>query len=645
MEKKPYLTDGIIGNSKMLGTLNMDGDLIRLWWPQITYPQHIKKSFGGVYLKGELEHTLWMNDLDFERDQNYIKDTNIINTIAHSSNYKLKIELTDFAVANKDTLVRHYKIYNLDSTKREVRFLYHTAFQTHDSNLYSSAYFDYDKDALVHYKHKYAFAIGSTTSIYQFTIDNSFIDAQDGNLEGVDSLVTDNGCISFELGIIEPNSFKEVTIFLSCGEGHNAALKELNEIKLLGFKEVYKTTFDYWKNYLSLGKQINIKNSEIKEIYDRSLLVFKLLTDKANGSIAAAPEIDEAFDKCGGYGYCWGRDAAYIVTAFDKAGYFDISKSFYNWAKNIQEPNGGFEQRYHIDGYLAPAWGGQIDEAGAILYGISAHYEMTEDKEFLNNMWETINRGAEYLIASIDLKTGLPKPSMDLWEERKGEHLYSAASVYGGLNGASKIAQAMGKIDLSTKYFTAAEDIKKAIIKQGWKEENNCFLRGIKREISHAAAVKLKGKLKINSEAAQKGYTKYYLLEDDIVDTSLLGLSEPFNVIEANDKKMLSTAEAIERKLWMPRVGGIKRYEDDIYIGGNPWILTTLWLALYKIRIGEFDRALELLEWASNHSTHLGLLPEQIDKVTGQPAWVIPLTWSHAMFVLTVLELVEKGKL
>lgn len=645
MEKKPYLTDGIIGNSKMLATLNMDGDLIRLWWPQITYPQHIKNSFGGLFIDGETAKTLWMNDDEFERTQCYVENTNILSTIALSQRYKIKIELNDFAAAGTDTLVRNFRIHNTDNIEKEMKFLYYTAFQTHDSSLYASAYFDYENDALVHYKHKYAFAIGSQSEINGFTIDKSLEDAQDGKLEGVDCLVSDNGCILFNLGILKPGECKDVSIYISCGDGHNAALDELNKIKKSGYDKLFKDTLVYWKDYLSSGRKINLSDKKIEEIYNRSLLVFKLLTDEANGAIAAGPEIDETFDKCGGYGYSWGRDAAYIVNAFDKAGYADISTNFYKWAKRIQERNGGFQQRYHMDGYLAPAWGAQIDETGAILWGIYKHYEYTNDIDFLSDMWNTIKSSAEYLIGFIDRETGLPKPSMDLWEERSGEHLYSASSVSGGLYSASKAAKILGFHDLSEKYSKEAQCIRNAILRLGWKPEKNCFLRGIKREIGRSVALEHEKSDKIITEVSRKGYTKYYLFEDNIVDVSLLGISEPFDIIAAEDEKMKATAAVIENKLWVPEVGGLKRYEDDIYIGGNPWILTTLWLALYKTRIGDFNRALELLKWASDHSTPLGLLPEQIDRITGEPAWVIPLTWSHAMYVLTVLELIEKDKL
>jgi len=54
-------------------------------------------------------------------------------------------------------------------------------------------------------------------------------------------------------------------------------------------------------------------------------------------------------------------------------------------------------------------------------------------------------------------------------------------------------------------------------------------------------------------------------------------------------KAFEATILAIERECQNKIVGGYKRYSDDKYIGGNPWILTTLWLAIYykKNRTGK----------------------------------------------------------
>ncbi|MDX6493543.1 MAG: hypothetical protein QOH02_1478, partial [Gaiellaceae bacterium] len=131
---------------------------------------------------------------------------------------------------------------------------------------------------------------------------------------------------------------------------------------------------------------------------------------------------------------------------------------------------------------------------------------------------------------------------------------------------------------------------------------------------------------------------------DATVDVSLLGLSWPFGAVAAESPRMRATVEAIERELVEP-CGGVLRYADDDYRGGNAWILTTLWLGLHKRRTGDEEGLRHATEFALSRQTALGLLAEQVT-AEGEPAWVLPLTWSHAMLLLAArpeLELVRNG--
>jgi glucoamylase len=76
-----------------------------------------------------------------------------------------------------------------------------------------------------------------------------------------------------------------------------------------------------------------------------------------------------------------------------------------------------------------------------------------------------------------------------------------------------------------------------------------------------------------------------------------------------------------------------------LYYGGNPWILSVLWLTLYYEKLEDVNKTDQLLKWAIDCATDLDFLAEQIDKDTGVPISAVPLAWSHAFFILAVLGL------
>jgi GH15 family glucan-1,4-alpha-glucosidase len=116
-------------------------------------------------------------------------------------------------------------------------------------------------------------------------------------------------------------------------------------------------------------------------------------------------------------------------------------------------------------------------------------------------------------------------------------------------------------------------------------------------------------------------------------DISLLGTAVPFKVAMFNDKFFESTVHKIEEDLKLPN-GGYLRYINDKYMGGNAWIISSLWLALYYIEVNQIDRARELYDWVTAHQDSKGFLAEQIDRDSGKPAWIVGLSWSHALYII-----------
>ncbi|MDQ2084886.1 glycoside hydrolase family 15 protein [Herbivorax sp. ANBcel31] len=636
---KTYFNDAIVGNSRMLGCLTKRGELTRLFWPNIDYPQHIDKMVAGIFLKGHKNSTSWFGEDNWNCTQTYIEDTNILKKIYSCKEKSLKIEQKDFVLKDKDILIRNYTIENIGQHEVDLGFVQYSSCISTISEL-GSTLFDFDTDALIHYRHGYYISISSDYEVFQFQLGNNAFDcAKHTELNGYENIgMMKDGALSWELGKIIPGENKIFNLYICASNTLKEAKKLVKECKRIDFEMEFDKTKRYWFEFLKSSKQIITGNSTIDRLYKRSLLVFKLMADEKTGGLLASAEVDEEFTKCGRYGYCWGRDAAFITDALDVSGLIEDVDKFYNWAVMTQEDDGSWHQRYYMDGNLAPSWGIQIDEVGALIFGMVKHYENTKDKNFIAKMWNSITCGVEFLIGFIDIETGLPKPSYDLWEERVGEHAYSSAAVYGGIKAgvsAAKILNAPFKI--IEKWDLAAKNLKIAIEQNLWKPQANRFLRSVKTKLNpwgsehsnHTTVVT------VNS----KGYKRDVTLEDYTIDVSLLGLIVPFKVFDAKDQRVVNTVRAIEKALTSHPVGGIKRYENDGYIGGNPWVLTTLWLALYYIEIEEYERAKEYFNWAVKARTQLDLLPEQVSKDNGEPCWVIPLTWSHAMFVLVLEKL------
>lgn len=643
--QKSYYNNAVTGNSSMLAAFSDRAELLRLFWPNIDYIQQFDKLLCGIYIKNTSGSTVWLNDHRCEHRQEYLQDTNIIKSTITNYFDGYRAVIYDFVCSEADVLVRRCEIENISGEAKELGFMSFSAASAADPDV-AGVLFDFQNEALVHYKANNYLSVFSDNPACGFQLGNNANDAAVSTyLFGKDDIgMMKDAAVSWELGAFAKNEVKSFNLYICAASNLKACKSLIRECKTLGASRLFAGTQKYWKDYLNNTKQLKTGNSLLDNLYKRSLLVFRLMYDKKSGGLMAAPEVDEYFTKCGRYAYCWGRDAAFITEALDRAGLHECVDKFYQWAVKVQEEDGSWQQRYHMDGNLGPCWGLQVDETGTLLWGMLKHYRHTGKLQFLHSVWDSVKAGAVFLKGFMDSDTGLPRPSFDLWEERLGEHAYSSAAVYSGLKAASQIAEFLGKNDAETiGWAQQAERIKKSITDYFWKEDFNRFIRSIRVKLNGwgEEASSSKVLLQVNS----KGCIRDFTLEDWIVDVSLIGLSIPFEVFDVHDPKMKSMVALIEETLTSHGIGGIKRYENDSYIGGNPWILTTLWVALYHVRTGNYTRGKEYLFWAVNGRTELGLLPEQVNKDTGKPEWVIPLTWSHAMYVQVLSELVDAGVL
>lgn len=627
---RSYFNDGITGNGKLLISFTASGEANRIFWPEQDYAQQINNIFIGI--KFDDSDTRFLHENLWYIEQKYEKRTNILVTMYENSDFGLRIYQKDFVVNDKDIWIRNYTIENIcDRTLRLKTFL-HTDFITADNDI-RSGMMDFENNAAVIYNKNNIVTIGADANITGFQFGDSFDAIRKDTLYGKDEIsMTSNMGLRWDFGELVPGDKVEFNLFFAFSFDMQTGRELFSDAKKNGGRKFIEDERAYWKEEFKKYDKLATGNEKIDEVYYQSILTFKLLTNKETGAILAGVEADEKFSRCGRYGYCWPRDGIFITKAFDMCGMTEEAERFYLvWAKRAQLPNGAWQQRYYLDGKLAPSWGIQVDEVASIIYGVWEHYEFTKKIEFIEEMWSAIKPAALYLMNNLDEETGLAKPSYDLWEERFGEHTYTTASVVAALRCAASMAEEMNvDLPLAKLWRETAENIIKAIEKNLWSDNERRFLRGRRTRLNwwNCDTVEV--------DTNKMGYKLQVADVDNTVDISLLGLALPFNIFDAKDDRIKKTVRAIEDRLDGFPAGGFGRYEYDSYIGGNPWIIATLWLGIYYASIGDIEKCKEKIIWAAKNATNLGFLPEQVDKFTGKPAWIMQLSWSSAMFIIAL---------
>ncbi len=629
MEK--YYNDAIIGNQNILASFTKQGEILRLLYPTRDYKQII--DFFHVGLKINDSRLVYLHeDINNIYMQQYEEDTNILNTEVLNTYFNLKVVQTDYASIKENVLVRKYKFTNENTINLDLNFLVHSSLTSSPENRVSGMC---RNDALIQYNHEYMLCTFSKEKLLSSQINNSKANIEDGKIWDKDYVgMSANSSISYDLGTLKPNETREFELYIFIEDskiGLDNLEKTIDRIRKIDFRTEYEAVKKYWKKYVKdhNGLELDLaetpKNRKIKQIYTRTILLYSLLVNHETGGISAAVEVDENLKQCGGYQYCWPRDAVFTTTAMDILKMKkEVEKFYKSFCKNTQSRNGMWEQRFFTDGRLAPCWGYQIDETASVIIGVYNHYKVIEDKKFLKDNLKMCEKAINFLkkyVEDIFQETNKCGISYDLWEEYEGVNLYAVSSIFASFNAMIKIY----------------EELKEEFTKNRVKQEN---VNKEKETLRNLSVTLREYILKNFYDESKKSLVRN--LEDKTLDISILGTVIPFELFSPKDKKILNTVERINMTL-RTYTGGYKRFETDTYREGKPWIIATLWIAEYYLEIGEKQKAKECFDFVIKTSTEHGFLAEQVNNSTMQPDWVIGLGWSHAMFIETLKKMIEKG--
>lgn len=635
-----------VGNGSLLVNFDDKYQIRDVYFPHVGQENHTE-GFPfrfGVWADGSFS---WVFSDGWDRKLCYLPETLVTNVELKNAELGIEIVSNDTVASHENIFLRKVRVTNTAENAQDIRVFFHHDFRIYENRVGDNAYYDPDTGSLIHYKKHRYFLIGTEPGFSAFTtgrkafrdMEGTWRDAEDGNLNGV--AITE-GSVDSTIGVyksIEPQASFEFYYWIAAGTSYDEVTR-LNAHVLDRLPQKY---FDYTENYWRAWVNKNDTDfrdlsPEIVEMYKRSLLIVHSQIDR-DGAILAANDSDVTERATDHYSYLWTRDGAFVAHALDLAGYPHITRKFFDFCSRIIHPGGYFLQKYNADGTVASGWHAawdtwsntklvpiQEDETALVIWALWQHYDKFRDIEFAHRLYKKmVVSSADFMVDFRDPVLKLPNPSWNLWEDRRGVHTFTCATVVGGLRAAAKFAGLFAEHERAAKYNTAADEIVRAMTMHLYSRELGRFVRSI--EISENAPV--------NS--------------DTTVDASLFSTFY-FECYPPDDDKVAGTMAAIGEKL--AANGGIARFENDGYMRasndftGNIWFICTLWLADYHIATAksadDLMPALETLRWVASSALPSGILAEQLNPQTGEHASVSPLTWSHSTFVATVITYLQR---
>lgn len=375
-----------------------------------------------------------------------------------------------------------------------------------------------------------------------------------------------------------------------------------------------KETIRYWDTW--------VKHCSIPTLYQvetiRSALTLKLHCYEDTGAILAGlttslPE-EIGNTRNWDYRFCWLRDAYFVLSAFQNLGHFEEMEGFIKFLLNIAEKHEHSKERLHpvyrldqtlpIPEIVHPNWEG-YQNSGPVRHNNQAAEHVQNDVYgemvlalaplFFDERFRHLRtKEHEQLLAHLAQLCirNISKADAGLWEIRDGwqEHSFSNLMCWAGIDRVKKI-QDLGYL----KNVTQVSEAQSAA------------------ELAISRAVK---------ESSLRNGPK-----DETLDASLLQIATlrfpDMSLSRGTIKKILSELEVAP--------GFLYRYlrNDDFGKPHSAFLICSFWLVQALAKIGEIDKAKEVMNHAMKASNSIGLFSEHFIPKEKRQLGNFPQAYSH----------------
>lgn len=407
---------------------------------------------------------------------------------------------------------------------------------------------------------------------------------------------------------------QKITFALSFSErAPNLIVDPLRAVELL------EETDRWWQRWI---RRFDLnQHPHHREAITRSLITIRLLTHSPSGAPVAAPTTSLPTEIGGvrnwDYRFSWPRDASIGIETFLSLGSVDEARAFTTWLAHASrttrprmevlytlygQPPKGEQEIAGVQGYRqsrpvrvgnGAAAQHQLDVYGWVL---SAAREMMRAGEPLDGpAWRAMASIAD------GASTLWRRPDNGIWEvrDRPRHYVHSKLMAWAGLESALEIASMRdGAGRRVGKWRRARDELRQAIMQNG-------------------------------VDSSGRRLTRAYGDED--LDAANLVLSST-GFLPSDHPIVRGTVEGVAEEL---SAGGpfLFRYrpgEDQLEGKDSAFLPCSFWLVKALCALGEWDRAIGMMDQLCALGGRLGLYPEQVDPTNGDFLGNYPLALTHA---------------
>ena len=358
-----------------------------------------------------------------------------------------------------------------------------------------------------------------------------------------------------------------------------------------------------------------------RELVHHSGRVLQALMFRPTGALVAAPTTSLP-ESIGGernwdYRYTWIRDASLTLEALWVAACPDEAHWFFSWMAGAVAT----QIRRGVDLQIMFGVGGERDLSERALPHL-AGWRASRPVRIGNGAWNQrqLDVYGELLGAARRLRDQLSdldavtrnflvevadaaaarwrERDQGIWEVRgeAREFLYSKLMCWVALDSALNLADILQAQDRMESWTATREQIRDAILKDGWSEQAGAFTQAFGSQELDASTLMM----------------------------PMVGF------LPATDPRMRATIDAIAEKL-TDEHGLVYRYRASDGLAGEEgtFLLCTFWLAQAQALAGEVEQARTTFEQAMAYANDVGLLAEEVDPARNELLGNFPQAFSH----------------